>query len=61
MNLLAIPWIKAAVRSRWYPGVFQWIAVTVFAVLVLSMLFGPNNAGQNFGIRRRQPRQGGAA
>ncbi|HUI57103.1 MAG TPA: 4Fe-4S binding protein [Bryobacteraceae bacterium] len=50
MNLLAIPWIKAALRSRLYPAVFQWITVAVFAVLLAAALFGPNNAGQNFGM-----------
>ena len=50
MNLLEIPWIKAVLRSRLYPAVFQWITVTVFVVLLASMLLGPNNAGQNFGM-----------
>jgi len=50
MNLLAIPWIKAALRSRLYPVVFQWITATVFVMVLVSTLFGPNNAGQNFGM-----------
>jgi polyferredoxin len=50
MNLLGIPWIKAALRSRLYPVVFQWITTTVFVMLLISTLFGPNNAGQNFGM-----------
>jgi len=50
MNLLAIPWIKAALRSRLFPVVFQWITVTMFVIVLLSTLFGVNNAGQNFGM-----------
>jgi polyferredoxin len=50
MNLLAIPWIKAVLRSRLYPVAFQWITTTVFVMLLISTLFGPNNAGQNFGM-----------
>jgi len=50
MNLLAIPEIKRALRSRLYPAVFQWITAAVFAVLLIATLFGPNNAGQNFGM-----------
>jgi ferredoxin len=30
--------------------VFQWITVTVFVIVLLSTLFGLNNAGQNFGM-----------
>ena len=50
MNLLATPWIKAAMRSRLYPAVFQWTTTAVLAVLLVAALFGPNNAGQNFGM-----------
>jgi len=50
VNLLAIPWIKAALRSRLFPAVFQWITVTIFVIVLLSALFGVNNAGQNFGM-----------
>jgi polyferredoxin len=50
VNLLAIPSIKAALRSRLFPVVFQWITVTVFVIVLLSTLFGLNNAGQNFGM-----------
>jgi ferredoxin len=50
MNLLEISWIRSALRSRLYPAVFQWITVALFVVLLLAVLFGPNNAGQNFGM-----------
>jgi polyferredoxin len=50
MNLLNIPWIRTAVRSRFYPSIFQWITTAAFLVIVGLALFGPNNAGQNFGM-----------
>lgn len=50
MNLLEIPWIGKAFRSRLYPTLFQWITVLLFVVLLVSMLFGPDNSGQNFGM-----------
>ncbi len=50
MNLLDVPWIKAAAKSQLYPVVFQWITTAVFVLLLLLTLFGPNNAGQNFGM-----------
>jgi polyferredoxin len=50
MNLLTFPWLRAALRNNLYPGVFQWIAVAAFFVVVWMALFGPNNAGQNFGM-----------
>ena len=43
-------WIKAALRSRFYPVVFQWITTAAFLVIVISALFGPNNTGQDFGM-----------
>jgi ferredoxin len=50
MNLLDIPWIRTAVRSRFYPSIFQWVTTAAFLVIVGLALFGPNNAGQNFGM-----------
>ncbi|MFC7483292.1 4Fe-4S binding protein [Luedemannella flava] len=37
------------VRSRWYPGVFQWAAAAVFAVVVYQLLLGPDSAHENLG------------
>lgn len=50
MNLLSIPWIGAALRSRFYPAIFQWLTTAAIVVIVLSALFGPNNSGQNLGM-----------
>ncbi|MEV0901614.1 4Fe-4S binding protein [Actinoplanes sp. NPDC049802] len=48
-NLLERPFIARALRSRWYPGVFQWIAVAVFVVVVWQLLAGPQTAHDNLG------------
>jgi polyferredoxin len=50
MNLLSVPWIGAALRSRFYPAIFQWLTTAALVVIVLSALFGPNNSGQNLGM-----------
>lgn len=50
MNLLSIPWIRAALRSRFYPASFQWLTAAAFVVIVFSVLFAPNNSGQNLGM-----------
>jgi len=50
VNLLDIGWFQRALHSRFYPAIFQWITTAAFAVILLSVLFGPNNAGQNFGM-----------
>jgi polyferredoxin len=50
MNLLEVPWVKAALRSPLYPAIFQWVTVPAFLILLVWTLFGPNNAGQNFGM-----------
>ncbi|MEV0902318.1 4Fe-4S binding protein [Actinoplanes sp. NPDC049802] len=48
-NLLDRPLIGRALRSRWYPGLFQWIAVAVFAVVMWQLLAGPQTAHDNLG------------
>ncbi|GIF17070.1 4Fe-4S binding protein [Actinoplanes teichomyceticus] len=48
-NLLDRPLVARALRSRWYPGLFQWIAVAVFALVVWQLLAGPQTAHDNFG------------
>jgi len=50
VNLLAVPCIKAVLRSRLYPAVFEWITAATLAALLLWTLFGPNNGCQNFGM-----------
>jgi polyferredoxin len=36
-------------RSRWYPGIFQWAASVVFLVVVHQLLLGPGAAHDNLG------------
>jgi polyferredoxin len=50
MNLLNIPWIRATLRSRFYPAAFQWITAAVFLLVLVMALFATSNAGQNFGM-----------
>ena len=50
MNLLNIPWIGAALRSRFYPAAFQWATAAALVLVLVMALFGTNNAGQNFGM-----------
>jgi len=50
MNLLSISWIRAALRSQFYPAAFQWTTAAVFVLVLVTVLFGTNNAGQNFGM-----------
>jgi polyferredoxin len=48
-NLLSIPLVGRFMRSRLYPGLFQWITLVVFAVIVYELLAGPISAHDNFG------------
>lgn len=41
--------LKSILRSRWYPGVFQWPTLLVFAVIVYELLIGVPVAHDNFG------------
>ena len=48
-NLLDNKLIGGFIRSRWYPGVFQWITVFVFGFIMAQLLLGPSKAHDNFG------------
>ncbi|WP_232289082.1 4Fe-4S binding protein [Paenibacillus sp. Aloe-11] len=48
-NLLDIPLVKAFIKSRWYPGIFQWAAMIVFSVIVYELVAGTVNPSRNFG------------
>jgi polyferredoxin len=48
-NLLDIPTIKKFIRSRWYPGIFQWAAFVVFSIIVYELVIGTVNPSKNFG------------
>lgn len=48
-NLLDIPLIRAFIKSRWYPGLFQWTAMIVFSLIVYELVAGTVNPSRNFG------------
>lgn len=48
-NLLSIPFIKRFIQSKWYPGLFQWIVLMVFSVIVFELVAGTVNPSRNFG------------
>jgi ferredoxin len=48
-NFLSIPMIKKFVQSKWYPGIFQWIAMVVFSIIVFELVAGTVNPSRNFG------------
>jgi ferredoxin len=41
--------IKSLLKSRWYPGIFQWPTLIVFAVIMYELLIGIPAAHKNFG------------
>jgi len=48
-NLLKHKPVGDFLRSRWYPGIFQWPTALVFAVIVYELLLGPIVAHNNLG------------
>lgn len=48
-NLLDNKKFKNFIKSKWYPGVFQWPVAIIFAFIVYELLFGPAEAHDNFG------------
>lgn len=48
-NLLQQRWLKALMRSRWYPGIIQWPTLFVFLLIMFELLLGPAVAHDNFG------------
>lgn len=41
--------IRAIVRSRWYPGIIQWLALAVFVLVGYELVAGPAAAHDNLG------------
>lgn len=41
--------LKSILKSKWYPGIFQWPTLIVFAVIVYELLIGIPEAHDNFG------------
>lgn len=48
-NLLDNRLIGGLFRSRWFPGILQWITVFVFGFIMWQLLLGPEKAHDNFG------------
>lgn len=48
-NILNNKWIKAFVRSRWYPGILQWPTLLLFMLIMFQLVLGPTSAHDNFG------------
>jgi polyferredoxin len=48
-NLLHNRLIGGFLRSRWYPGIFQWVTATAFTLIVWQLMLGPDAAHDNLG------------
>ncbi len=48
-RLLNNRFIRGFIKSRWYPGIFQWPTALVFMMIIYALLFGPALAHGNFG------------
>ncbi|MDT8718622.1 4Fe-4S binding protein [Clostridium sp. 19966] len=48
-NLLENKLFAKFVKSKWYPGIFQIFVGAVFTFIVIQLLFGPEEAHDNFG------------
>ncbi|MDX8362483.1 4Fe-4S binding protein [Cytobacillus sp. IB215316] len=48
-NLLSHPIISSFLKSKWYPGIFQWTAIVVFSIIVFQLVAGTTNGHKNFG------------
>lgn len=49
VNLLKNRTIRRALKSRWYPAVFQIITASVFILIMFQLLVGPTSAHHNLG------------
>ncbi|MGS2779369.1 4Fe-4S binding protein [Robertmurraya sp. GLU-23] len=49
IDLLSIPIIKKFIKSKWYPGIFQWVVLVFFSVIVVELVAGTVNPHRNFG------------
>ncbi|WP_411682712.1 4Fe-4S binding protein [Clostridium thailandense] len=48
-NLLDNKKFAGFMKSKWYPGIFQWPVAIIFAFIVYELLFGSTSAHDNFG------------
>ena len=48
-NFLDNKTFKKFIKSKWYPGIFQWPVAIVFAFIIYELMAGPVEAHDNFG------------
>ncbi len=48
-DLLDSRWFKAFLRSKWFPAIFAYPTLVVFAYIIFALLFGPEAASANLG------------
>ncbi|MFZ5827521.1 MAG: 4Fe-4S binding protein [Bacillota bacterium] len=48
-NLLDSRWFKAFLKSKWFPAIFAYPTLIVFAYMIYALLFGPEAASANLG------------
>ncbi|RSD25164.1 4Fe-4S binding protein [Mesobacillus subterraneus] len=48
-DLLSVPLLKKFIQSKWYPGIFQWMVIIVFSIIVFELVAGTINPHRNFG------------
>jgi len=48
-DLLKNKKFKKFIKSKKYPGVFQWPVAIIFAFIVFELIAGPTDAHDNFG------------
>jgi polyferredoxin len=48
-NFLSNRLVKGFIKSKWYPGIFQWPTALVFMFIIYLFFFGPGRAHNNFG------------
>lgn len=48
-NLLKNKVVAGLIKSWWYPGLFQWLTLAIFALIMYELVFGPVSAHDNFG------------
>lgn len=48
-NLLDTPWIKAFLKSAWFPAILAYPTLVVFGYIIYALLWGPAAASANLG------------
>ncbi|HEY3365951.1 MAG TPA: 4Fe-4S binding protein [Symbiobacteriaceae bacterium] len=48
-NLLSLPWLKAFLKSRWFPAILTYPTLVLFTYIVYTLLWGPEAPSANLG------------